>query len=74
MVDEEKHVRLPLFNGDEKEWSAWEEKFSARARRKGYKDVLLGRVAVPKASEVSEANSKIQAKNELAYEVSAPAI
>ena len=52
MAEEEKHVRLPLFTGEEREWSAWEEKFLARARRKGYKDVLTRKLSVPKADAI----------------------
>ncbi len=34
------------------DWQVWSEKFLARARRKGFKDVLLGKVTVPPDSEL----------------------
>ena len=44
----DKNLRLPLFSGKDDDWPIWSEKFLIRAKRKGYKDLLLGKVAVPK--------------------------
>jgi len=35
------------FNGKQLDWAIWEEKFLARARRRGYKDLILGKTAIP---------------------------
>jgi hypothetical protein len=50
----------------------WEEKYLAKSRRYGYKDLLLGRLTIPKSSELldpveDEAELKIQVLNEDAY-------
>jgi hypothetical protein len=36
------------FNGKKVDFVAWEEKFLAGARHKGYKDVIFGQVTIPK--------------------------
>jgi hypothetical protein len=40
------------FSGSKDEWPTWSEKFLAKAKRSGIKDVLLGKVLIPKSSEV----------------------
>jgi len=35
------------FNGKQLDWAIWKEKFLARARRRGYKDIILGKTAIP---------------------------
>jgi hypothetical protein len=40
------------FLGSKDEWPTWSEKFLAKATRSGIKDVLLGKVLIPKSSEV----------------------
>jgi hypothetical protein len=40
------------FSGSKDEWPTWSEKFLAKAKRSGIKDVLLGKVLMPKYSEV----------------------
>ena len=79
-TDVEQSVKVIPFSGKRKDWAAWEEKFLARAKRKGFKDVLLGREEVPAdikedgtpneiAGETSEGKSLLKARerNELAY-------
>jgi hypothetical protein len=34
------------------EWPTWNEKFLAKAKRYGFKDVLLGRSIIPKNNEI----------------------
>jgi len=72
---EEKSIKVICFDGQQVLWSYWEEKFLAQARRKGFKDVLLGTIPIPQDSEqldltTDEGNAKKNAKdmNELAYE------
>ena len=67
-------IRVLHFTGKKEEWSTWSEKFLAKARRSGIKDVLLGKVAIPKNNEeINEKTDegKIMMKifdlNELAY-------
>jgi hypothetical protein len=35
------------FSGDKDEWPIWKEKFHAKAKRSGFKDMLLGKVNIP---------------------------
>jgi len=71
---EEKSIKVICFDGQQANWSYWEEKFLARARRKGFKDVLLGTIPIPQDSEkldlnTDEGKAKKNARdmNELAY-------
>jgi len=64
-----------VFNGEPEEWSYWEEKFLARASKKGFKDVLTGIVKAPDDSEMlnltteeGKEKSKAQKLNILAFE------
>jgi len=43
----EKNVRVINFDGSKKNWSVWEQKFLARSRRKGYKDIIIGKKVAP---------------------------
>ena len=40
-------IKVISFTGKKKDWEAWEEKFLAKAKRKGYKDILLGKQEIP---------------------------
>ena len=42
----EETIRVIAFDGKKIHWSSWKEKFLARAKKKGYKDVLLGKTPV----------------------------
>lgn len=72
-------IRVVLFNGNKSDWMMWDEKFLARARRRGYKDILLGRAkeSVPTDEEYEFLNEdeegdmskiKLRQLNELAYD------
>ena len=39
------------FIGKTSDWEGWSEKFKARAKRKGYKNMLIGREMIPTESE-----------------------
>jgi len=54
---DDRAIRVISFSGEQTDWSYWEEKFLARAKRKGYKGVLLGTVAVPKDSDTIDENT-----------------
>jgi hypothetical protein len=45
-------IRLLSLSGSKDEWPTWSEKFLAKAKRSGMKDILLGKVLIPKSSEV----------------------
>ena len=45
-------IQVILFYGKSEEWSIWSEKFLVKAKCYGFKDVLLGKVQIPKADEV----------------------
>jgi len=72
---EEKSLKVIVFSGKQEDWKFWEVKFLARARRKGFREILLGTVKIPKDSEkfdltvpAEKALSEIRDKNELAFE------
>ena len=48
MAEEEKAIRVIPFTG---EWEYWEAKQLGRANRRGYKDIMIGKEAVPSDSD-----------------------
>jgi hypothetical protein len=44
-------IRVLNFTGKKEEWSLWSEKFLAKARRSGIKDILLGKLTIPKTND-----------------------
>ena len=52
---EEKSIRIIEFTGEKSDWRIWSRKFLARANRKGYKDVIVGKEHIPTLSEYDEA-------------------
>jgi hypothetical protein len=44
-------IRVIPFCGKGDEWPIWSEKFLAKAKRYGFKDVLLGKLSIPKIDE-----------------------
>ncbi len=67
-------LKVPLFSGKKSDWDAWEEKFLARAKRKSFKAVLLGKEKIPTDVEVLDPTKDadkikidIKEKNEIAY-------
>ena len=51
---DEKSIKVIMFDGTSVMWRSWSEKFLARAKRRGYKDLVNGSKEVPKKSD--EAN------------------
>jgi hypothetical protein len=47
MADTTVSIRVIPFTGKKEDWPIWSVKFLARARRKGYRDVLLGKDITP---------------------------
>ena len=78
MTDEKNNTTIKVipFSGKSVDWPVWSEKFLARARRKGYKNILTGKVKVPSDSEdfsndsaaVRKQKEELREKNEEAYE------
>jgi tellurite resistance-related uncharacterized protein len=67
-------IRLIPFHGKIEEWPAWSEKFLAKASHYVFKDVLLGKVKLPKIDEDYDMESEEEKTltiaadmNELAY-------
>jgi hypothetical protein len=44
-------IRVLNYTGKKEEWLTWSEKFLAKARRSGIKDMLLGKLTIPKTNE-----------------------
>ena len=63
-------IKIAPFSGKQNDWAIWKEKFIARARRKGYKEVLIGKKAVPPDSvEIETKDEKLlRDANNVAYE------
>ena len=47
----EEAIRVIRFSGKEEDWPYWEEKFLSRARRKGFKEILLGKISIKTETE-----------------------
>jgi gag-polypeptide of LTR copia-type len=67
-------IRVIPFCGKVDEWPIWSEKFLAKAKRYGFKDLLLGKLSIPKVDdafdEISEEGKKMMKVielNEIAY-------
>ena len=68
MSSKEESIRVITFNGKKQNWSSWKEKFLARAKKKGYKDVLLGKIEVLKDSVIIANDDTRKASKEKARE------
>jgi len=72
---EEKSLKVIVFSGKQDDWRFWEVKFLARARRKGFRELLLGKLTIPIDTEVlndtvpaEKIKIDIRDANELAFE------
>ncbi len=69
-------IKVIPFSGKSVDWPIWSETFLARARRKGYKKILLGSITVPSddtdfgslTAKDRKEQEKLQDLNEEAYE------
>jgi hypothetical protein len=43
----ETSIKVVLFSGKMADWTTWEENYLARAKRREYKDILLGKIKIP---------------------------
>ncbi len=58
-------IKVIPFSGNKRDWPVWSEKFLARGDIKGYRDILLGHIAVPPDDEfakVEEAGKRKKAE------------
>ena len=62
-------IRVIPFCGKTDEWPIWSEKFLAKAKRYGFKDVLIGKLSIPKADEEFDEDSLSGKKMKNAIEV-----
>ena len=53
-------IKVIPFSGKAVDWPVWSEKFLARARRKGYKNILLGKEVVP--DDATDLNAIVDAE------------
>jgi len=74
-IVKENNLKVIAFSGKQDDWKFWEVKFLARARRKGFREILLGKETIPKDNEKfdlskldEKAMSEIRKKNELTFE------
>ena len=66
-----KTLRVIAFSGKEADWPFWSKKFLAKARRSGFRDILLGKATVPKEDEDVSADTKkteLRELNEMGFE------
>jgi len=71
---EEKALKVIVFSGKQDDWKFWEVKFLACARCKGFRELLLGNMTIPKDSMKLDPNVPAEKKqieiheaNELAF-------
>ena len=71
---DEQSIRVILFSGKKQDWSAWEERFLAKPRRKGFKRLLLGKetirksnVVIDTSNDIGKAQKKMVELNAMAY-------
>ena len=75
MQVDKKPIRVIVFSGKQQDWTVWEEKFLARANKKGYKKLLVGSEVAPEDGETLDENTEdgkskkhLREANEAAYE------
>ena len=62
-------IRVIPFCGKADEWPIWSEKFLAKAKRYGFKDLLLGKLSIPTCDEEFDETSEIGKKKSRAIEL-----
>jgi hypothetical protein len=56
-------IRVIPFCDKVEEWPIWSERFLAKAKRCGFKDLLLGKLLIPKVDEEIDETSDIGSKS-----------
>ena len=74
MSDGTSSIQVIPFTGKTEEWAVWSEKFLARAKKKGYKEILTGKTEIPALTDaagtavtLTPTGIKIRELNEEAY-------
>jgi hypothetical protein len=58
-ISDSSTIRVFNFTGKKEEWSTWSEKFLAKVRRSGIRDILLSKLTIPKTNdEIDEESTK----------------
>ena len=57
-------IKVIIFSGKVKDWSMWEEKFLAKSKKKGYKEIITGKIKVP-TKEATETSSEKKARQDI---------
>jgi hypothetical protein len=68
MTDMNAIIVIP-FCGKVEEWLIWSERFLAKAKRCGFKDLLLQKLSIPKVYEEIDETSEIGKKKSIIIEV-----
>jgi hypothetical protein len=61
--------RVIPFCGKVEEWPIWSERFLAKVKLCGFKDLLLGKLLIPKVDEEIDETSEIGKKNSIIIEL-----
>ena len=73
----ERNIRVLMFSGEQNDWPIYGEKYLARAKKLGFKDILTGKEKVPNNTDAAtldpsnnadKAKIKLRELNERAYE------
>jgi hypothetical protein len=48
----ETSIKVITFSRKKKDWISWEDKFLAKSKRQGYKEILLGKLEVLKSTDI----------------------
>ena len=66
---DEKTIRILQFSGKEEDWRMWSAKFMAKAKLRGYHEILDGTKNAPKdtVADLTETNKKLAILNDKAY-------
>jgi hypothetical protein len=62
-------IRVIPFCGKVEEWPIWSERFLANAKSYGFKDLLLGKLPIPKVDEEIDETSEIGKKKSIIIEL-----
>jgi hypothetical protein len=62
-------IRVIPFYGKVDEWPIWSERFLAKSRRFGFKDLLLGKLSIPTVDEKFDEGTESGKKKSIAIEL-----
>jgi hypothetical protein len=56
-------IRVITFCGKVEEWPIWSERFLAKTKRCGFKELLLGKLSIPKVDEEIDETSEMERRS-----------